>query len=371
MTILRKTIKFMLWLLAGLVLIAAVLGIMLYRNLGDLPDEGRFKDLPYYKNGQFVNLYTDDLPYYPEQATGKGGFIRYDGYTPNGRLPMVDLNKHTFGTPEHFAYYWLGHGSAMLELDGQRFLIDPVFDNANPLNFPLVAPRFQEAPIERKNLPEIDVVLITHDHYDHLEASTMRYLADKAKRFIVPLGVGARLQSWGVPAEKITELGWSDFTMADTVKLTAEPTQHYSSRWTNDRNKTLWASFVLEGSQRLYWSGDTGYAQHFADIGKKYGSFDLAFIEIDAANAGWPKTHMFTKQSVQAALDLNAKKMIPIHWGVFSLGRNSWYQSIDTAITEASSHNLAIDVPKMGEKYQAGFTNDDWWKAPELRRIEE
>lgn len=364
----RKILKFIIAILLVLLLIAAILGIMLYRNIGALPDERRFTDLPYYKNGQFVNLYTEDLPYYPERATGQGGFVRHDGYTPNGRLPMEVLDKTSFRQPEQFAYYWLGHASAVLELDGQRFLIDPVLDNANPLNAPLVAPRFQEAPIQRKDLPEIDVVLISHDHYDHLEAATMRYLADKAKRFVAPLGVGARLESWGVPSEKITELGWGDDTMVGDIKLIAEPTQHYSSRWTNDRNKTLWASFVFEGSKRLYWSGDTGYAEHFADIGKKYGGFDLAFIEIDAANAGWPKTHMFAHESVQAALDLKAQKMVPMHWGVFSLGRNPWYESIDNAVKSAKAHGVALDVPKMGERYADGFVGEEWWTDKSLRR---
>lgn len=366
--IFKRMMKFALGVAGALVLVSAAAGVMLYRNVGGLPDEGRFAHLPYYQNGQFVNLHTDDLPYYPDKATGQGGFIRHDGYTPNGRLPMVKLDKHSFGQPENFAYYWLGHASAVLELDGQRFLIDPVFDNANPLNLPLVVPRFQEAPIAREALPAIDVVLITHDHYDHLEAATIRYLADKAKRFVAPLGVGARLESWGVPSEKITELGWGDHTMTGSVKLTAEPAQHYSARWTNDRNKTLWASFVLEGSKRLYWSGDTGYASHFADIRRKYGGFDLAFIEIDAANAGWPKTHMFAHQAVQAALDLNTRRMVPIHWGVFSLGRNPWYESIDSAVADAERHQIPIDVPKMGEKYQDGFVGGDWWRDTALRR---
>lgn len=193
--ILKRLFKFTLATLGVLALIVAILGVMLYRNLGELPDESRFAHLSYYKNGQFVNLYTADLPYYPDKATGQGGFVRFDGYTPNGRLPMVDLNQIAFSQSENFAYYWLGHASAILELDGVRFLTDPVFDNANPLNLPLITPRFQEAPITRQNLPAIDVVLITHDHYDHLEATTIRHLADKAERFVVPLGVGARLGS--------------------------------------------------------------------------------------------------------------------------------------------------------------------------------
>lgn len=366
--VLKRVIKYTAIIVALALIALVVLAAMFYRNLGGLPDESRFAHLPYYKNGVFTNIYATDLPYFPEQATGQGGFIRYDGYTPKARLPMIGLDKDSFGTPSDFAYYWLGHASAILELDGQRFLIDPVFDNANPLNVPLIAPRYQEAPLARADLPTIDVVLISHDHYDHLEASTMRYLADKAGRFVVPLGVGARLQSFGVPQEKITELGWGDSTNVGAVKLTAETTQHYTSRFINDRNKTLWASFVFDGTRRLYWSGDTGYAQHFSDIGQKYGSFDIAFVEIDAANAGWPLTHMFPEQAVQAVEDLNAKKMIPMHWGVFSLGRNPWYQSIDTAVATAHAKNIPIDVPKMGEKYDDNFDNDEWWMDKSLRR---
>ena len=135
-----------------------------------------------------------------------------------------------------------------------------------------IVPRIQHAPIELQDLPAIDVVLITHDHYDHLEAGTMRYLADKAARFIAPLGVGARLQSWGVAAEKITELGWGDGTQVGGVRFIAEEALHYSARWRHDRNKTLWAAFVLEGAgKRIYWSGDSGYGQHLAETGAKYG----------------------------------------------------------------------------------------------------
>lgn len=366
----KKRFKYPLIVLSPVLLTAAAFGIQFYRNIGGLPDENRFANLPYYRNGTFRNLHTAaELPYYPERATGKGGFIRDDGYIPKGRLPMHTLGKNSFGQAENFAYYWLGHASAILELGGQRILIDPVFDNASPVSLPIIVPRFQEAPISRENLPHIDTVLVSHDHYDHLEAATIRHLADKAARFIVPLGVGARLQSWGVPSEKISELGWGDAAEIGGVKITAETAQHYSARWRTDRNKTLWASFVLEGAgRRLYWSGDTGYGPHFAEIGKKYGGFDTVFLEIDAANAGWPQTHMFPEQSVQAALDLGAKRMVPMHWGVFSLGRNPWYTSIDAAVKTAAAKNLPLDVPKMGEKYRPDtFRNDGWWTRQDLR----
>ena len=361
----KKRFKYPSYLLAALLAVSSVAGCQVYRNIGALPDEARFAHLPYYQNGEFVNLHGMGQPYYPEKATGEGGWLRHDAYVPQQKLPMTTLTRESFGAPESFAYYWLGHSSAILELNQQRILIDPVFDNAAPLNWSFVVPRIQETPIERTQLPPIDVVLITHDHYDHLEAKTIRYLADKVNRFIVPLGVGARLQSWGVPAEKITELGWGDDVQQAGIRFIAEPALHYSARWRNDRNKTLWAAFVLEGAgKRLYWGGDTGYGKHFAEAQQKYGAFDLAFIEIDAANPGWPNTHIFPEQAVQAAKDLNAQRMIPIHWGVFSLGRNPWDQSIKLAHSEALSQNLALDMPKMGDKYTPDTHQaDNWWES--------
>ncbi|WP_174521834.1 hypothetical protein [Moraxella oblonga] len=156
----KKLLKLTLANLGVLTLSVAILGILFYRNLGDLPDESRFHNLPYYKNGQFTNLHADDLPYYPEQATGKGCLIRHDAYTPKARLPMILLDKSSFRQPENFAYYWLGHASSILELDGHRFLTDPVFDNATPLNLPLIVPKNTKSPLMcRKWARNIQTVL--------------------------------------------------------------------------------------------------------------------------------------------------------------------------------------------------------------------
>ncbi len=359
----KKRYKYPLSFLAALLAASGMTACSVYHNIGTLPDAVRFAHLPYYRDGQFHA--RSELPYYPEKATGEGGFIRHNGYVPKSALPMMELNRQSFGQAEDFAYYWLGHSSAIMELAGQRIVIDPVFGNGAPLNLPFVVPRIQSAPIARNELPAIDVVLITHDHYDHLEAATMRYLADKVPHFIAPLGVGARLQSWGVPAENITELGWGDAKEVNGVRYTAEEALHYSARWRTDRNKTLWAAFVLEGAgKRIYWSGDTGYGEHFAEAGKKYGGFDLAFMEIDAANPGWPNTHMFPEQAVQGTLDLQATRMVPIHWGVFSLGRNHWDENIKRAHAEAERKGVPMDAPKMGEKYQPeGYRTQQWWVA--------
>lgn len=365
----KQTFRFLLRCLFKAVVLIFIAGLGLfgciYRQLGDTPkDTKRFEQLSYFKDGRFIS--PRELPYWPEKRTGEVGWFGYGSPSPNAPknpLPTVHLSKTDFATPEALAYYWLGHASAILEFNHQRILIDPVFENASPV--PFTMPRYQPAPIKIEQLPHIDVVLITHDHYDHLEADTMRYLADKATHFITPLGVGSRLQSWGVPAEKITELGWTDSVERNGIKYTAERTNHYSARWFNDRNKTLWAAYILESAgKKLFWSCDGGYDKHFFEYGKKYGGFDAAFVEIDAANAGWPYTHMSPEQAIQAVQDLQAKIFLPIHWGVFDLGVHPWDESIKKTAQLADEQGILLVAPKLGEKYTFDKTDlPRWWES--------
>lgn len=360
----RKLFIRLLKFLIILILLALGLFAYIYAQLGDTPkDTARFEHLSYFRDGRFIS--PRELPYWPDKMTGETGWFGYGSPSPNAPkqpLPTVRLTQKDFAEPEVLAYYWLGHASAILEFNRQRILIDPVFGNASPV--PFTVPRYQPAPIEAEQLPKIDVVLITHDHYDHLETSTIRYLADKAAHFITPLGLGSRLQSWGVPAEKITELGWSESVERNGIKYTAERSNHYSSRWFTDRNKTLWAAYVVEGAgKRLFWSCDGGYGEQFAEFGKKYNGFDAAFVEIDAANPGWPYTHMFPEQAVQAVQDLQAKMFLPIHWGVFDLGVHPWDESIKKAAKTADEKGIPLVAPKLGEKYL--FDKPDmprWWE---------
>lgn len=361
----KKITKTILSVLGLTAVVATGLGIDVYRNVGDCPDGSQYTHLSYYKDGAFVA--DEELPYYPDKQIGQTSRIGRSPNAPKHGLPVEKLSATSFGAPENFAYYWFGHSSAILELDGQRLLIDPVLGNTAPTSLPFVVPRFQAAPIDVPSLPKIDVVLITHDHYDHLEARTMRALADKVGRFIVPLGVGSRLESWGVASDKITELGWTDSTQIGAINLTAEKALHYSSRWTNDRNSSLFVSYVFESpTQRVYWSGDSGYGKHFAEIGQKYGTFDKAFIEIDASNPGWPNTHMFPEQAVQAAQDIHTKLFVPIHWGVFDLAGMPWNDSIVRADKVASEQGVRMDVPKIGQKYHPDtHHNEKWWESIE------
>jgi L-ascorbate metabolism protein UlaG (beta-lactamase superfamily) len=273
----------------------------------------------------------------------------------------VALDKSSFSAqPSDYAVYWLGHSSAILELGGKRLLYDPVFGNAGPL--PFMVQRYGEAPIKREDLPEVDYIVITHNHYDHLEKETVRSIP--AGRFIVPLGVAAALRGWGVESGRITELGWGETFEEGGLRITAEEGVHFSGRGLFDRNRTLWASYIIRsGSKNIFWSGDTGYGEHFARFRKKYGPFDLAVIEIDGWNEGWRRSHMFPEESVRAVADLGAKLALPVHWGVFDLAMHPWRESIDMFLEKAGGEAFETLTPKMGEKLVPGETpTERWWK---------
>jgi L-ascorbate metabolism protein UlaG (beta-lactamase superfamily) len=265
------------------------------------------------------------------------------------------------------AAYWLGHSSLIIELEGKRILVDPVFGNAAPL--PFVVRRYGPPPLEREDLPLPEYVLITHDHYDHLEYAAIRHLRDKKTLFIVPLGVGAHLLKWGVPPEKIRELGWGDEFNQDGVSIVAERALHWSGRRfsTAARNSSLWVSYVLKGRRkRVFVGGDTGYSEHFRAIGEKHGPFDLAFLEIDAWNPGWPKTHLFPNEVLHACRDVHAKALVPVHWGVFDLALHPWDESIRMIADLADkAGDITLLTPLMGQKFVPGLTQFScWWENP-------
>lgn len=327
----------------------------------------KFSSLPYYnsKANEFVS--PEKLVSARERTTGGNpGFLRFfkrSPYAPTYELPKKYLKKSDFSVPASpFAVYWLGHSSGIIELDGKRILIDPVFENAGP--FPGITKRFGASPLRREDLPDIDVLVITHDHYDHLEAKTIKYLADKNVRFVVPLGVGARIEGWGVPQAKITELGWDQSFDFNGLQIIACPTIHYSGRSRSDKNKTLWASYVIKGKEKkLYWSGDTGYGKHFKDIGDKYGPFDVAFVEIDAWNNGWPKTHLFPNQVINVVKDTRATYLFPIHLATFDLALHPWNESIQKISQLAEQGQIKIITPEMGQKVIPGTTQTGkWWE---------
>jgi len=372
---LRKILRILLKVFLLLLIPAIVAGCQVLQNIGDMPskeDIVRYEQLPYYKEGTFQN--AEETPFYEDRIAGKGPknflwSVLSDVNAPKAQLPRVLLDASSFAEkPAELAFYWLGHSSLIIELEGLRFLVDPVLGNAAPLSG--IVRRYVAAPIKREDLPPVDYVLITHDHYDHLEYATIRALLERAEtQFIVPYGVGAHLRKWGVSDERIHEIGWGETFDAGKVRVISERTLHFSGRTFGRRNTTLWSAYVLQGEKsRLFISGDSGYSDHFREIGARHGAFDLAFIEIDAWNPGWPKTHLFPEDVIRACHDIGAQTLIPVHWGVFNLARHPWNESIRAirALVEQDG-KIQLLTPKMGEKVIPGekAQTEDWWEGLE------
>jgi len=338
------------------------------REFGQTPkDVSAYENLPYFSDGTFHS--PEPTPYYPDRVSGgSAGWLRHlllNANAPKAPLPMHKLGKDSFAEKAaELAAYWLGHSSLLIELEGRRFLVDPVFGNAAPV--PFVARRYGPSPLARKELPPVDYVLITHDHYDHLEYSTIRYLRSREVLFIVPFGVGAHLAKWGVPTKNIRELGWGDECSRDGISIIAQGGRHFSGRTYSTRNSSLWTGYVLKGrNNRVYISGDTGYGGHFRATGDKHGPFDLAFLEIDAWNTGWPNTHVFPAEAIRAYHDLRTKALVPMHWGVFDLALHPWDESIRALCALADEDGgLTLLTPLMGQKLIPGVTEvSRWWES--------
>lgn len=360
----KKVFKMIFYIFMILLFLIAIGGLYVWKEIGGSPsvDEiSSYEKLSYYKNGEFKS--PEMLVYdFNNVRNGPAGFARFlkkSVFAPQEELPKVILKKDSF--PEQasdFAVYWLGHSSGIMELNGKRFIFDPVFDNAAPI--PFAVPRYGKSPIKRNELPKLDYIVITHNHYDHLERKTIQSIDEG--RFIVPLGVASILRSWGIDKDRIIELGWGDAFEQDGLKIIAEEGVHYSNRSPFSRNETLWNSYIISSeNKKIFWAGDTGYGKHFSRIGKDYGPFDFAAIEIDGWNTGWRNTHLFPNEVVRAAEEIGTKRLLPIHWGVFDLALHPWHESIDMVLEEAKNKDFIILTPKMGEKIDFDGKNSKWW----------
>lgn len=260
---------------------------------------------------------------------------------------------------------WFGHSTFLIQMNGKNILIDPVFsDYASPFQF--AGPkRFKgDLPIEIEQLPQIDIIILSHDHYDHLDHTSILKLKEKTNQYILPLGNRVHLERWGVDAAKITELNWWEEAKVDSLTFACLPSRHYSGRGLTNRHETLWGSWaIMSSDEKIYFSGDGGYGTHFKEIGDKYGSFDLALVECGQYNDMWKEVHMMPEESAQAAIDLNAKMAMPIHWGAFSLAAHSWQEPVERISEAAKKLDLKLVTPKIGEPIILGVQepNTAWW----------
>lgn len=285
--------------------------------------------------------------------------------TPVKPLPSSHPNLENFLKPDHsLKVIWLGHSSLLMNLNGKILLVDPIFSgSASPYSF--IISRFQPSALKLEELPPIDFVVISHDHYDHLDMSVAKFFKDKPVRYIVPLGVGEHLKYWGLPEDKITELDWWKSTQFGDIEFTAAPAQHFSGRGINDANKTLWASWVIKNEKtKIYFSGDSGYDTHFKEIGQRLGPFDIAFVENGQYNPKWHEVHLLPDETVKAFKDLNAKFLFPIHWGMFKLAYHPWYEPIVQTYASAHAEHIQLIAPEIGQIVIVGekYENVPWWE---------
>jgi L-ascorbate metabolism protein UlaG (beta-lactamase superfamily) len=292
-------------------------------------------------------------------------FKRPDGTAPASPLPVDTLTRAQLDAAPDRSLFRLGHSTLLLKLRGQFWLTDPVFaERASP--FRRFGPkRFHAPPIALADLPPLRGVILSHDHYDHLDRETVLALASKTGVFLTPLGVGDRLIEWGIDASKVRQFDWWQGTEIDGLAFTATPAQHFSGRSLFDGNSTLWASWViLDGDLRVFFSGDTGYFDGFKTIGERLGPFDVTFLETGAYDAQWPYVHMQPEETVQAHVDLRGRWLMPVHNGTFDLAMHRWQEPFERVTGLTTARGIPLATPRMGERLDlaAPHRGERWWR---------
>lgn len=326
----------------------------------------RLKQSPHFKTKGFENLSA--TPMMAEDASywkmTKDFFKKNKDAAPAQVLPSVKTDMNTIQSEEP-VIIWFGHSSYFIRIAGKNFLIDPVFSgNAAPLSFMVKA--FPGSDVYKaEDMPVIDYLVLTHDHYDHLDYKTILKLKKKVKAIYCSLGISSHLKHWGIDTGIITEMDWWEEQQLDeAMTLVATPARHFSGRGIK-RAQTLWSSFVLQtAAHRLFLGGDSGYDSHFKTIGEKYGPFDIALLEAGQYNKMWPLIHMMPEETVQAAADLQAKLLLPVHWGKFSLAMHAWNEPVKRVLARAKELNIPVRTPMIGEPTVLGttYTMNNWWE---------
>jgi L-ascorbate metabolism protein UlaG (beta-lactamase superfamily) len=359
----------MIWLASILLLIAVYWFIVIHPKFGKNPAGKRLERVlksTNYEHDSFHNLTQTEVLLKGTSMVKmmKDFFLDKPATTkPPKPLPSIktDLKSLSAETP---VIVWFGHSSYLIKSKNFNILVDPVMQgHASPLT--MFGKSFAGSDVfSISNLPPIDMVLLTHDHYDHLHYESIKKLASTAKYFVTSLGVGSHLESWGVPPEKITELDWWESASIANIELTATPARHFSGR-SFVHGKTLWSAFVMkiDGNQ-LFLGGDSGYEGHFKEIGKRFGSFDIALLECGQYGVNWPYIHMLPEQTVIAAKELNAKILMPIHWAKFELSIHAWDEPIIRATKFAEENNQVVTTPMIGEPVilSSSYPNKRWWE---------
>ena len=295
--------------------------------------------------------------------------------TPPAPLPSVSPLSAWSRPPETgLRATWLGHSTVLLEIDGLRVLTDPVWgERASPVSF--AGPkRFQPVPAPVAALPPLDAVVISHDHFDHLDHPTILALAAIDVPFVTSLGVGSHLEAWGIPAGRITELDWwEEAELRGGLTVTAAPSQHFSGRALHSRNSTLWSSLVVRGPRHaVFFSGDTGLSPEYAEVRRRLGPFDLVMLEVGAYHPAWGDIHLGPDNALQALTLLGGGSFLPVHWGTFNLAMHAWDEPAETLLERAPAHGAHLVMPRLGEPVEPSRADrvTPWWRAASVPAAE-
>ncbi len=370
-----KIIKMILFVILAFVLIV-VLYINLHPTFGGTPDAesmAKIKKSSHFDGEHFQNLVQTQA----STVRIKGKKSDKWKLFKNLFFPRKDKNPDKIITKKLNAkslkngeFIWFGHSTVLFKTDSTTIITDPVFHNASPVPFTIRPFKMTPKPT-MDDLPFIDAVLISHDHYDHLDYKAIKTLKTKVGHFYVPLGVKAHLLRWGVAENKVSEYDWYEETTINNIKLVFAPSRHFSGRGVLNHRQTLWGSWVvIAPKMKVYFSGDGGYSPEFKKIGKRFGGFDMAFIEDGAYNKRWKHVHMLPEQSAQAGVDVRARVILPIHWGKFDLSTHQWTEPVRRIKTALKQHNdtiaeeeqIQLATPRIGEVFSLeNFPKSEWW----------
>lgn len=379
---LLKTLKRMIIIIIGIVLLLVCI-VFLVMNFdprfgGKLSEDRNalYSSSPNFKDGKFIN--KNELNVSPEITfsgfiEGLESLLSRDSTdlatTPQNDLKVRQINRSDIlSVKDSTRLVWFGHSTFLLQLENKNVLIDPMFGNVpSPYSWVGVKRFSTILPISIENLPKIDAVLLSHDHYDHLDYGSILKLKGKVEKFYTPLGIGMHLEKWGVQKERIVELDWWEEAKLDSLIFRCTPSQHASGRKFNAMSNTLWSSWIIKSNNmNLFFSGDGGYAEHFKEIGEKFGPFDFAMLECGQYNEQWPLLHMFPEQTAQAGKDIKAKQIMPIHWGAFRLSDHPWQEPVERLLTAAKKLDIPVIVPNIGEailiETNIEYSNESWWE---------
>ena len=368
----RRLLHALLWTTGTLVVVLAVGALVLWlaarEALGGRVEGARLARVeasPQWRDGRFRNR----LPRVDGPARSMWTEFLFGGSdhrAPAAPLPVARRTAADYATPpaSGLRVTWLGHSTLLLEIDGRRVLVDPVWgERASPFTF--IGPRrFYAPPLALAELPPVDVVVLSHDHYDHLDLPTMKALAARGARFVVPLGVGAHLRAWGVAERDVTELDWWDEARVGDLVLTATPARHFSGRSLDDAGRTLWAGWAIAGpTHRVFYSGDTSLHDEFSEIGRRLGPFDLTMIEAGAYDELWVDVHLGPEQAVLAHRLVRGDVMLPVHWGLFDLALHGWTEPMERVLVAAERAGVRVATPRPGDMVEPATLGAParWW----------